>query len=251
VIFTRYPRTLFPLLGTVQVCEIGLLRAAPFQVLHCSLIKSTLPSTHASSSAYRGLAMPRSWLSDDWFLPIMDIITWILAHGISHLTLVLSPLITVTRITMCNGCTWLTQVIAVRTRPGLGWTRTYSRIYSTLYHWVPLSLMFGQWTLRSFESTSNVRFGLGTHFACSIGAERRASAPCSHSGCAGRLRDHYVLKWKRSKALQGEPPLISDVVGHSLLGTEVPFSDKPGRPPVPHSRLKGSWRHLEKDWRTH
>ncbi len=27
--------------------------------------------------------MPRSWLSDDWFLPIMDIISWILAHGIS------------------------------------------------------------------------------------------------------------------------------------------------------------------------
>ena len=37
--------------------------------------------------------MPRSWLSDEWFLRIMDLIFWIQALGIARLTLVLSPLI--------------------------------------------------------------------------------------------------------------------------------------------------------------
>ena len=39
--------------------------------------------------------MPRSWLSDGWFLSILDIISWVLALGITRLTLVLSPLITI------------------------------------------------------------------------------------------------------------------------------------------------------------
>jgi hypothetical protein len=77
-------------------------RSAPirsFCLLHCSPIKSTLPCgvahIHTLQSAYRGLAMPQSWLSDEWFLCIMDIIFWIPALGIARLTLVLSPLITI------------------------------------------------------------------------------------------------------------------------------------------------------------
>jgi hypothetical protein len=37
--------------------------------------------------------MPRSWLSDESFLSI--IISWVPAPGITHLTLLLSPLITI------------------------------------------------------------------------------------------------------------------------------------------------------------
>jgi hypothetical protein len=39
--------------------------------------------------------MPRSWLLDEWFLSIMNIISWVPALGITRLTLVLSPLITI------------------------------------------------------------------------------------------------------------------------------------------------------------
>lgn len=51
------------------------------------------------------------------------------ALGITRLTFVLSPLITIRTDnkghTMHIGCTWLTQVMAIRTRPGRRWTRTF------------------------------------------------------------------------------------------------------------------------------
>jgi hypothetical protein len=64
---------------------------------------------------------------------------------------------------------WLTQVMAVRTRPGPGWTRTHSLIYALALD--PVDFNTRVWPVNTWgHSIPASSVGYELHFTCGVGA---------------------------------------------------------------------------------
>jgi hypothetical protein len=140
----------------------------------------------------------------EWFLSILDIISWIPALGITRLTLVLSPLITIRTNNESHYAYWVYVADPSHGSSDEAGTRVNSDSFTNSTIWAPLTslpvLAMNTWG-HLIPTSCGIRSEL--HFTCGVGVV--GPAPWSHLGCDKRLKGHNISEWKRSIAFINDP----------------------------------------------